>query len=208
LRQSTECGQFRLVRTLDGINLSLRTADKHRCRFASGNVRGNGDRACRAAASAHDVRLALIAGSRSNTSCGIWRPTKQRRQRSDVAMEVVPTSTGCPRFSNPGCLENGPGIIALGEENQLGFIVADLNRLMGGMTTTPTVDCGTRKRSVSAVPVMPDSFEYSRKKFWKGSRRRLILCPDPSPPPWASRLGASRRTSDGLHGAAGGIRPR
>ncbi len=51
--------QFRLVRTLDGVDLSLRTAAQHDIGSASRHVGGNGDRA-RPARLGHDVRLALM----------------------------------------------------------------------------------------------------------------------------------------------------
>ncbi len=80
---------------------------------------------------------ATMCASRScclalSTSCGIFSPCSSLARRSEVSIEVVPTSTGWPRFAQSGdVLENRLKLIVLGEKYQIGLVLAD-HRLVGG----------------------------------------------------------------------------
>jgi len=92
------------------------------------------------------------------------RALEDPRQQFGRLDRVVPTSTGCWRFTQSSCLDDRLVLVLLRQVDRVRRIVADHPDCASG-SPRPRArrSAGTRKASVSAVPVMPASLPYLRK---------------------------------------------
>ena len=80
-------------------------------------------------------------------------------------------------------LDDRVPLLAFGPVDEIGLLGAPHRPVRRDDDDVEVVDLGASAASVSAVPVMPDSFLYLRKKFWKVRVwfSRSILTPSPPP---------------------------